>query len=41
MPTSKRYFADVGPEEGITPSQLRRLGRDKQIEYLLAWFGHY
>lgn len=33
-----RYFSANDPEIGVTPAQLRRLGRARQIEYMLYWF---
>ena len=36
-----RYYSDEDPEVGITRSQLRRLGRDKQLAYMRKWFETY
>jgi hypothetical protein len=35
----KRYFSGDDSEIGVTPSQLKRLGKAKQLEYLIHWFG--
>lgn len=36
--TSKRYFSEDDFEIGVTPSQLKRLAKARQIEYLTCWF---
>lgn len=36
---SKRYYSEDDFEIGVTRSQLKRLGRAKQIEYMIHWFG--
>lgn len=39
MPKAKRrYYSPDDPEHGATPSQLKRMGRERQREYLLFWF---
>jgi hypothetical protein len=35
---SKRYFSGDDVEIGVTPSQLKRLGKSRQLEYLTSWF---
>lgn len=35
----KRYYTTDDPEVGVTPSQLKRMGREKQRDYVRAWFG--
>lgn len=35
---SARYFSPDDPETYVTPSQLKRLGRSKQVSYLVHWF---
>jgi hypothetical protein len=37
MPT-KRYFSEDDFDNGITPSQLKRLSKFKQLPYLVWWF---
>lgn len=40
MPISrKRYFSVDDFEIGVTPSQLKRLAKARQLEYLTWWFG--
>lgn len=34
----KRYYLDGDPDSGVTPSQLKRMGRERQREYVLSWF---
>lgn len=34
----RRYYSEDDFEFGVTPSQLKRLGRAKQLEYVLYWF---
>lgn len=34
----KRYYSENDQEVGVTPSQLKRLGKAKQIEYMTYWF---
>lgn len=37
-----RYYSEDDFEVGVTPSQLKRLGKAKQIEYMRYWFAqHY
>jgi hypothetical protein len=36
-----RYYSEDDIEAGVSPSQLKRLGRAKQIEYMLYWFKQY
>lgn len=38
MAKATRYYSADDYEIGITPSRLKRLGKAKQREYLLAWF---
>ena len=33
-----RYFSPDDPETYVTPSQLKRLGRKKQVAYMVHWF---
>lgn len=33
-----RYYSYDDPEIGVTPSQLKRLGRAKQRDYVIHWF---
>ncbi|MFV0335078.1 MAG: hypothetical protein ACK5JR_13535 [Tropicimonas sp.] len=33
-----RYYSPDDPESYLTPSRLKRLGRDKQAEYMVHWF---
>jgi hypothetical protein len=41
-PKGTRYYSDDDVEWGVTPSQLKRLGREKQLEYMRFWFeDHY
>lgn len=35
---SARYYSPDDPEAYLTPSQLKRLGRKKQVRYLVHWF---
>lgn len=35
---SKRYYSGDDSEIGVTPSQLKRLGRKRQLEYVVYWF---
>ena len=41
MAKKSRYYSEDDPEIGVTPSRLKRLGRDKQLEYMHAWFHRY
>ncbi len=41
MAKGKLYFSADDPEVGVTPSRLKRLGKAKQRDYLLAWFHHH
>ena len=41
MAKANRYYSAEDSEIGVTPSRLKRLGKAKQREYLLAWFHHY
>lgn len=34
----KRYHSEDDTETGVTPSRLKRLGRARQLEYVLYWF---
>ena len=34
----KRYFSEEDREIGVTRSQLKRLGKARQLEYLTTWF---
>lgn len=34
----RRYYLDGDPHSGVTPSQLKRMGRERQREYVLSWF---
>jgi hypothetical protein len=34
----KRYYSAEDFETGVTPSQLKRMGRDRQREYVLGWW---
>ena len=34
----KRYYSSFDPENYITPSRLKRLGREKQVDYITNWF---
>ena len=36
----KRYFLELD-SKGVTPSQLKRLGKARQLEYLVDWFHTY
>ena len=38
---SKRYFHPDDDGKGITPSQLKRLSKARQLEYMEAWFRTY
>jgi hypothetical protein len=38
MASKQRYYSDDDLEAGITPSQLKRLGRERQKEYMRHWF---
>lgn len=40
MAKGTRYFTD-DDAVGVTPSQLKRFGRARQIEYIKAWFDTY
>ena len=33
-----RYYSLGDPKSYVTPSQLKRLGREKQIAYMVHWF---
>lgn len=33
-----RYYSPDDPESYVTPSTLKRLGREKQLEYMVHWF---
>jgi hypothetical protein len=35
----KRYYSEDDFEHGVTRSQLKRMGRERQIEYMRYWFG--
>lgn len=37
-PPAKRHFAPDEPEHSVTRTELKRLGRRKQIDYLVHWF---
>jgi hypothetical protein len=34
----RRYYSDDDIERGVTPSDLKRMGRDRQKEYMRHWF---
>lgn len=38
MARGQRYYSDDDIERGVTPSELKRLGRSRQKEYMLHWF---
>lgn len=38
MARRKRYYSDDDFEVGLTPSALKRLGRERQKEYMRYWF---
>ena len=38
MAEARRYYSDDDIERGVTPSALRRMGRDRQKEYMRHWF---
>jgi hypothetical protein len=38
MTRRRRYYTDDDIEHGITPSELKRAGRDRQKEYMRYWF---
>ncbi|MEK0397344.1 hypothetical protein WNX13_10100, partial [Lactobacillus delbrueckii] len=40
MARGKRYHL-TPDDQGITPSQLKRLGHKRQIAYMTAWFHHF
>jgi hypothetical protein len=33
-----RYYSRDNPDKFVTPSGLKRLGRQKQVEYMVTWF---
>jgi hypothetical protein len=35
----RRYYSEDDFEHGVTRSQLKRMGRERQIEYMRYWFG--
>ena len=35
---SRRYYSEDDPDHGVTPSQLKRLGKARQIAYMRFWF---
>lgn len=41
MAKQKRYYLEDDAEAGITRSQLKKLGRQRQIAYMQAWFRRY
>lgn len=38
MAQRRRYYSDDDEERGITPSELKRAGRQRQMEYVRHWF---
>jgi hypothetical protein len=36
--SKRRYYSDEDIERGVTPSDLKRMGRDRQREYMRHWF---
>jgi hypothetical protein len=38
MATRQRYFSDEDRDNGVTPSRLKRLGKEKQLAYMRFWF---
>jgi|SRR6476620_354359 hypothetical protein len=38
MARGRRYYSQDNIERGVTPSELKRLGRKRQKEYMLYWF---
>jgi hypothetical protein len=38
MARRRRYYSDDDIERGITPSELKRAGRERQKEYMRHWF---
>jgi hypothetical protein len=38
MARGRRYYSQDDIERGVTPSELKRLGRKRQKEYMLYWF---
>jgi hypothetical protein len=35
---TERYYSEEDIEKGVTPSQLKRIGRQRQLPYLIYWF---
>jgi len=40
MARVKRYYLDYATK-GVSPSQLKRMGRKKQVAYMTSWFRHH
>ena len=40
-PKRVRYYSPDDFDVGLTPSQLKRMGRAKQVEYMEHWFRYY
>ncbi len=38
MAKRRRYYSEDDYEIGVTPAQLKKLGKAKQIEYMTSWF---
>jgi hypothetical protein len=38
MPQRRRYYSEDDIEHGVTPSHFKRLGRERQKEYIRYWF---
>jgi hypothetical protein len=38
MARKERYYSDDSDDFGVTPSQLKRLGKARKREYMLHWF---
>jgi hypothetical protein len=41
MPRDRtRYYSEEDPEIGVTPSQLKRASKERQVAYLTFWFNN-
>ncbi len=38
MARGQRYYSDEDIERGVTRSELKRMGRERQKEYIRHWF---